>query len=79
MALAQVLQGTWEELAAHAGAFGKRQLTLLVPTDAETQDDTPASEIAKLAMAGGSFDWLAEEPDIYDATCGESVCLERCK
>ena len=73
MVTAQVLQGTWEELSTHAGVFGKRHLTLLVPIDAEAQDDTPVSEIAKLAMAGGSFDWLAEGPDIYDETCGEPV------
>ena len=34
-------------------------------------DDTPGSEIAAMAMAGGAFDWLADEPDIYDDTCGE--------
>ncbi len=36
-------------------------------------DDTPASEIAVLAAAGGAFDWLADEPDLYDDTCGEPV------
>ena len=79
MALAQILQGTWEELSAHAEVFGDRRLTLLVPTDAETQDDTPSDEIAKLAMAGRSFDWLAEEPDIYDETSGGVDCRERNK
>lgn len=73
MNTAQVLQGTWEELSTYAGAFGKRQLTLLIPADADGQDDAPASEIARLAMAGGSFDWLALEPDLYDETCGEPV------
>jgi hypothetical protein len=34
-------------------------------------DDTSGQEIAPLAMAGGAFDWLAEEPEIYDDTCGE--------
>ncbi len=40
---------------------------------AEAQDDFPAEELAKLVMASGSFDWLTDEPDIYDATCGEPV------
>jgi hypothetical protein len=33
----------------------------------------PASEIAHLAIAGGSFDWLEDEPDLYDDTSGEPV------
>jgi hypothetical protein len=36
-------------------------------------DDTPGSDIAALATAGGAFDWLADEPDLYDDTCGEPV------
>ena len=36
-------------------------------------DDTPATAIGVLAMAGGAMDWLADEPDIYDDTCGEPV------
>ena len=37
-------------------------------------DDAPtADEIAALAMAGGAFDWLADEPDIYDDNCGEAI------
>lgn len=36
-------------------------------------DDIPADEIAKLVAAGGAFDWLADEPDLYDNTCGEAV------
>lgn len=36
-------------------------------------DDAPGSEVAALAAAGGAFDWLAEEPDLYDDTCGEPV------
>ena len=73
MTTAQVFQGTWEELSTHAGAFGKRQLTLLAPLDADAQDDAPATKIAELAMASGSFHWLAAEPDLYDETCGEPV------
>jgi hypothetical protein len=36
-------------------------------------DDTAAQEIARLAAAGGAFDWLADEPDLYDDTSGEAV------
>ena len=36
-------------------------------------DDASGHEIAPLAAAGGAFDWLAEEPDLYDDTCGEPV------
>ncbi len=38
-----------------------------------SQDDTPGFEIASLAQAGGAFDWLAEEPDLYDDDCGEPL------
>ncbi len=37
------------------------------------EDTVSASDLAKLAMAGGAFDWLAEEPDLYDDTCGEAI------
>lgn len=37
------------------------------------EDSLSASDIAKLAMAGGAFDWLADEPDLYDDTCGEAI------
>lgn len=36
-------------------------------------DDTPSQEIAALAAAGGAFDWLADELDLYDDTCGEPL------
>lgn len=36
-------------------------------------DDTSRDDIAALASAGGAFDWLAEEPDLYDDTCGEPL------
>lgn len=36
-------------------------------------DDAPGREIARLALAGGAFDWLGEEPDLYDETSGEPV------
>src|SRR5262245_5380439 len=36
-------------------------------------DDTSSQDIAVLAAAGGAFDWLADEPDVYDDTCGEPL------
>jgi hypothetical protein len=36
-------------------------------------DDISGIEIAALMRAGGSFDWLNDEPDIYDDSCGEPV------
>lgn len=36
-------------------------------------DDVGASEIARLATAGGAFDWLAEEPELYDDASGEPL------
>ena len=37
------------------------------------EDDASGQEIATLAVAGGAFDWLAAEPDVYDDTCGEPL------
>lgn len=34
-------------------------------------EDTPGDRIAGLAARGGAFDWLADEPDLYDAESGE--------
>ena len=36
-------------------------------------DDTPARELAVLAARGGAFDWLENEPDLYDDTSGEPL------
>ena len=36
-------------------------------------DDTPTREIAALADRGGAFDWLANEPELYDDTSGEPL------
>jgi hypothetical protein len=36
-------------------------------------DDTAAEQIGGLAAAGGAFDWLADEPNLYDDTSGEPV------
>jgi len=49
---------------------GQRPVARLVPL----QDDIPTPhEIVQLAMAGGAFDWLADEPEIYDDTCGVAI------
>jgi hypothetical protein len=45
----------------------------LHPVGGAATDDTAAQEIARLAAAGGAFDWLADEPDLYDDTSGEAV------
>jgi len=34
-------------------------------------DDPSAERIAGLAAVGGGFDWLSDEPDLYDDTSGE--------
>jgi hypothetical protein len=36
-------------------------------------DDVPSGEISVMAMAGGAFNWLEDEPELYDDTCGEPV------
>ena len=38
-----------------------------------SSDDTLGHDIAALAMAGGTFDWLSDEPDLYNDTCGEPL------
>ena len=77
-------QVTLEEAAAHLPelvreARGGQEIVLmdglqpvarLVP--ASVASPAP-SEIARLALVGGAFDWLAEEPDLYDDTCGEAI------
>ncbi len=42
----------------------------LVPT---IDDDPSSEELAILAQRGGSFDWLADEPDLYSEKDGEPV------
>ena len=42
----------------------------LVPEDA-----APGWEVARLAARGGGFDWLDDEPDLYDDRAGEPVML----
>ena len=36
-------------------------------------EEGSSEEIARLAMAGGAFAWLADEPDLYDDMCGEAI------
>lgn len=36
-------------------------------------DPPTSAELAHIAQHGGSFDWLADEPDIYSADDGEPV------
>jgi|SRR5581483_1564277 len=38
-----------------------------------SKDDPPSQDIATLAAAGGAFDWLADEPDLYDDASGEPL------
>ncbi|MGH7786318.1 MAG: hypothetical protein ACRERC_05590 [Candidatus Binatia bacterium] len=39
----------------------------------QVSEDTPAWEVARLASAGGGFDWLEDEPDLYDDRAGEPL------
>ena len=49
---------------------GSQPVARLMPLS----DDTPsADEVAALATAGGAFEWLTDEPDLYDDTCGEAI------
>ena len=36
-------------------------------------DDLTPAQLAQLAQHGGSFDWLADEPDVYTLKDGEPV------
>jgi hypothetical protein len=40
---------------------------------AVTSEGITAQQIAGVAAAGGAFDWLADEPELYDDTSGEPV------
>jgi len=51
--LADVLEAALQMTTA---VLGKFELDLSEPSD---------EELAYLAMAGGAFDWLADEPDLY--------------
>ena len=49
--------------------------TSMDPGADESSEDGGVSpqELATMAHHGGSFDWLAEEPEIYSDTDGEPV------
>ena len=40
-------------------------------------DEVSSEEIAQLAMAGGAFDWLADEPDMYEDNPADAVTAVR--
>jgi len=48
-------------------------------TITESQKTSPAMEgsgsvkLVREARVGGAFDWLADEPDLYDDACGEPI------
>ena len=39
----------------------------------EQSDELSSAELAELAMQGGAFDDLADEPDLYSFSDGEAV------
>jgi len=43
------------------------------PVSPEIRDLPTSTEIARIGELGGSFDWLAEEPELYSAEDGEPV------
>ena len=64
--LAQEVQGGREFVLLD----GLRPVSKFTPL---TADAPSAPETTALAMSGGAFDWLNDEPDLYDDTCGEAV------
>ena len=38
-----------------------------------TEDDPAGREFANVAITGGAFEWLAQEPDLYDDTHGKPL------
>lgn len=44
-----------------------------ISTEQSVADEISSDELMQLAMRGGSFDWLANEPDIYSIKDGEPV------
>ena len=42
-------------------------------TRSAVADGIEGEELAILAEAGGAFDWLADEPDLYDDDSGEPL------
>ena len=68
-------------LQTRATVTSDRKLTIDVPSDVAPGehhvivviDEMPSQELAAVAQAGGSFDWLADEPDLYTDEDGEPV------
>ena len=44
-----------------------------VAAESDTEDEFSAAALSALAERGGSFDWLADEPDLYTARDGETI------
>lgn len=44
-----------------------------MPSDVEPGDELPSQDFGAVAQHGGSFDWLADEPDLYSDEDGEPV------
>jgi hypothetical protein len=80
MARIDILEGTWEELAAHADAFKGRRLRLIVLPE-ETEAIAPPDETVLREAAGRLFaeaDGLERTPgeapaDLHKAAFGESI------
>lgn len=77
----EVIEGTWEELSAHAEEFKGRKLRLIVlPTEVESKRTVP-SEVALHQTASRLFaeaDTLAREPgkpsqDSYKTAFGKAL------
>ena len=43
------------------------------PVTAAAEDEIEGKQLAALAERGGSFDWLADEPELYSDADGEPV------
>lgn len=44
-----------------------------ITTEQVVTDEISSDELTQLAMRGGAFDWLENEPDIYSIRDGEPV------
>jgi hypothetical protein len=47
------------------------------PVTPATEDEIGGRQLAALAERGGSFDWLAEEPELYSDADGEPMSQGR--
>jgi hypothetical protein len=81
MARIEILEGTWEELAAHAEAFKGRRLRLIVlPEETETMVPPPEETVLREAAERlfAEADSLERTPgeapaDLHKAAFGESI------